>query len=138
MSSVGWIARKFEVGQTDALNQNLIGADGCGRLEILSACIGDVIILVDAIATHAQASDQHSILVERQAAGEEHNPILIGIARLRALRARAGQVRQKQAEEGTRARAVDAGREQWLRGKTNRAVRDCSTAWHARQVGGTC
>jgi hypothetical protein len=54
---VGRVSRKFQVGQANAVDGYLIGPNRGGRLEILCACIGDVIVLINAIAADTEPSD---------------------------------------------------------------------------------
>jgi hypothetical protein len=48
------------------------------------ATIRHKIVLVHSIAAHSQSTHQHSIPIEGQRAGEEHDSVLIGIGELRA------------------------------------------------------
>src|SRR5579863_7444392 len=76
------IAGKFQVREPHALVDHLVGAYGSWRFE--SGCCGGAveIILLDAVAAHAQAAHQRAVLVKRQRAWKEHDSILIGIRRL--------------------------------------------------------
>ena len=58
-----WIARKLQIGQTHAINQYLVSADGGGRVEADGGAGRDEIILFDAIAAYAQAPDQDAIFI---------------------------------------------------------------------------
>src|SRR5882762_11571425 len=138
LPSIGWIARELQVRQSHAVDQYLVRADRCGCCEVLTASVRDVIVLIDAVAAHAQSAYQHAILVEGQAPGKEYNAILVGIGSLRALRAGMCQVSRKQTEKRPSIGAVDAGREQGLCREPDRAVRNGGATGNSRQVCGAC
>ena len=78
-------------------------------LEAAAAVEGDVVVLLDAVAADPEAADQLPAAVERQAAGEEHDAVLVRRRRLAALRAWIAAVEFVEAEERSRTAAVDAG-----------------------------
>src|SRR5437867_3066125 len=49
---------------------DFVNADDVRRFEALGAGEGDVLVLIDAIAAHADAADHVAVLVQRNAAGE--------------------------------------------------------------------
>ena len=51
--SLGRVPRKLQVGQAHAVDDHLVGADIVRRLEAVGAGIGNIIVLIDAIATHS-------------------------------------------------------------------------------------
>src|SRR5438552_18120026 len=123
----GRIAGEFQIGQTHAINQYLVSADGGRGVEANGGAGRDKIILFNAIAAYAQAADQHTILVERHAAGEKDDAALVGIARLMSVGARVGDIELKEIEEWP-GRAgiygINARGKQWLRAKTYGAIGD--------------
>src|SRR5580700_6343704 len=87
-----WIARKLKIGQADAANDDLVGANADRRLVSHCAPVGDEIILLHAVARYTQSTHHHAVPVERSRAGEEYDPGLIIIGSLVALRARIGGI----------------------------------------------
>src|SRR5580704_5532291 len=109
------ISREGLIRQPHASKDHLIGADGGWRRKIDGAQRGDVIILIDAVAADAESADQHSVPIQRETAGEKHNSALIGIGRLRALRAWICYVVGVEIEERSWRCVVDARRVKRLR-----------------------
>src|SRR5262249_29142794 len=89
-SSVRRISRKFEIGEPHVLDQNLIGANRIGRLESFRAGVGHKVILINAVAAHAEPANQRAIFVESGAAWEKHDPAVVSAwqAAAQSLRAR--------------------------------------------------
>ena len=68
-------ARKFQKRQTHTTDEYLIGTDRRRRREAVTTGSRNQIILIHAVATDADAADQHSILVERHAARKNLNTV---------------------------------------------------------------
>src|SRR5437868_946866 len=68
-------ARELEEGEAGATDDDLVGADGGGRLEAVGAGRGDEVVLVYAVAADADGADQFAVLVERHAAREYLNAV---------------------------------------------------------------
>ena len=71
------IAREFQVRQANGVDDDLIGVDVCRSFEAFGSGAGDVVVLIHAIAAHAQSAHENAVLIERQAAWEENDSALI-------------------------------------------------------------
>ena len=74
---IGWILGELDIGESDVLIDNLIGADVGGGWEEGFAGGGGEVVLIDAIAGDAESADQDAVSVERHGSGEEHDAVLI-------------------------------------------------------------
>src|SRR6185436_20161577 len=64
------MAWEFDVWQSHAAHEDLIGADGVRRFKAHAAGRSNNVILVNAIAADADGTDQHAVFIERHAAGK--------------------------------------------------------------------
>src|SRR5258708_14084486 len=80
---------ELEHGKADAIDLDLVGPLLGRRQQIAGAEERHIVVLLDAVAAHSQASDEFPVRVERRRAREEDDPALIRRRRLRALTARA-------------------------------------------------
>src|SRR5215472_11381998 len=86
------IARKFQVRQSHAIDHYLVSADCEWSGKILGSGVGHVIVLIDAVTTHAKAADQGAVFVERETSWKKDHSILVCVRRLRPLSAGMCQV----------------------------------------------
>ena len=88
--SVRGIARKLEVGKPYAPDRNQVGADRGRRFEAFCAGTRHKVILIDAIAANAEATDEYSVAIQAGASRKKHDATLLIVwcATLKALRAR--------------------------------------------------
>ncbi len=115
-ASIRRIPRKLEVRQPHVFVDDLIGLNVGRRFESGRAGGGDEIVLIHAVAAHAQAAHQHAVLVERQASrGKTRCRFDSGFDGVGALRARIQRVELIELEKRTGRGAVDAGRINRLR-----------------------
>jgi hypothetical protein len=64
------VAREFRVGQTNALEKELIGPNREGREKIMGAGSGDDIVLIDAVTAHTDRTDEHAVAIKRKPTGK--------------------------------------------------------------------
>ena len=84
------IAGEFEVGEADAVDEDLIGADGGGGFESHGAAGSDVVVLIHAVAADAQAADERAVLIEADGAWKENDATLVVVGRAGLIALRAG------------------------------------------------
>src|SRR5215203_2578079 len=65
------VSRELEHWETGAVDDELVGPDGLGREEGAGGEVGDVVVLLDAVAADAEAADEGAVAVEGGGAGEE-------------------------------------------------------------------
>src|SRR5260221_4660101 len=123
-NSIRRILREFQVGQPDAANKHLIGANPCWRVEACRSSCSHVIILVNAVATDAESAHEYPITIERHRTRKKHDSTLIESCRLETLRAGIGDVSLVEIEERSGAAAVNSRRIKRLGAKSNGAVGD--------------
>src|ERR1700719_1827890 len=134
----GGIAGEFEVREADAVDQDLIGANGGGRFKPEGSPRSHKIILVDAVAADAQTAYQYSILVQASAARKKYDSTFVHVwrTRLKALRAGIGEILQEQIVERSVSGTVDARRKKRLRTEADGTTGHGSSHGHAWQVHG--
>src|SRR5665213_4424143 len=96
ISLVGGVRWKLLVGEAHGANGYLVGADCRRSLESHGAASGRIVVLVHAVAGHAKPSNQLAVEIKGNAPRKEHDAVLVGVRRLRALRTRMGDVVGKQ------------------------------------------
>src|SRR6266404_1091803 len=84
------VAREFEVGEADAVDEDLIGADGGGGFESRGAAGSDVVVLVNAVAADPEAADERAVLIESDGAWKENDSTLVAVGRAGLIALRAG------------------------------------------------
>jgi len=92
-----WVAREFEVGEADSVDEDLVGAYADGGFEADGAAGGYEVILIDAVAADAEAAHERAVLIESDGTGKEDHSafVTVGRTRLIALRARVLHILQK-------------------------------------------
>src|SRR5215469_17500873 len=93
------------------------------------------VVLVDAVAAHAQPSDKLAVNIDAFAPRKKNNPALIRPGRLRALRARIRNIVRVKREERPSSSAVDAWRKKRLCAETDRAIGDRCADGNAGEIG---
>ena len=71
---VGRISRKLRVGQARTPNDDLVGTDGRWILESCRPTGGQIVILIGAVAAHAQTTGEYPVLVEGSLPGKKTMP----------------------------------------------------------------
>ena len=72
------VAIEFLIRQQATSNAEFVGHDRSQRAVAVVAEERHDVVLIDAVAADAEAAHQGRALVQRRAAGEEHDPVLIG------------------------------------------------------------
>ena len=91
------IARELEVGQADAVDEDLVCANGSGRFEAYGAAGGDKVVLIHAVTADTEAADERPIPEKSDGPRKENHAAFVAIrcARLIALRAGILQILKK-------------------------------------------
>src|SRR5262249_4011862 len=130
------VARELEQREPDAADQHLIGPDPDGRHEVRRHARGrHEVVLLDTVAADPETADDYATARERQAAGEEHDPTLVGhVVGIEPLRAGVGHVAHEVAKERSRRRVVDTGWKQRHRAEPDGPRRHRGALRHALKV----
>lgn len=86
----GWVAGEFEIGETDAVDEDLVGTNGSGGFESSGSARSDVVVLIHAVAADAEAPDERAILEESHRARKEDDAAFVAVGRAGLIALRAG------------------------------------------------